>query len=328
VIICGYPEGRVIPTEVPWYLVPPRVAQPPEVEAAASTLPDERRRNAFLWTTAIVDHAIVRPDLQRLSARPNPDYPWMAAGFVPIPPGFSMPSWVKTGDGFFFGLCLLPPARQDASPEIIEPPLAVGSFKFPILRLPSQFARHQPPGGPPDPTGARTGTAACWAQPTPGGANPTALPGSGILTAAHVALKPSAVTPMTPPSPYAVVGYAIDAAVLYPEPLPASPTRLPVSPAPAVGSNVDVYPRAGGSTTATILLTFQPSRYVGFLCPHRMIIDVSFVAGDSGSLVRDQSSRDAVGLYIGEIVTPGGTARGACQIMQQVVTELALDLYI
>jgi hypothetical protein len=318
--------------EVPWNLVPPSGMQPtpsPQVEAAASTLPDEQLRNTFLWTTAIVDHAIERSDLQRLSARPNPDYPWMAAGFVPIPPGFPMPNWVPTRDDFFFGLCLLPPAAQDAYPEIIEPPLVVGSFKFPILRLPSQFERHQPPGGPPDPTGAKIGTGACWAQPTPGGANPTALPGSGILTAAHVPLAlPSAVTPMTPPTPYAVVGYAIDAAVLYPEPLPASRTRLPVSPAPAVGSNVDVYPRAGGWTTATILLTFQPSRYVGFLCPHRIIIDLSFVPGDSGSLVRDHSSSDAVGLYIGEIITPGGTARGACQIMQQVVTELALDLYI
>jgi hypothetical protein len=239
-----------------------------------------------------------------------------------------MPSGFPTKDGFCFGLCLFPSASGGAQPEIIDPPLVVGTFKFPILRLPSEFTRHQPPGGPPDPTGAKNGTGACWAEPTPGGGNPTVLPGAGILTAAHVALKPAPVTPMTPASPYAVVGYAIDAAVLYPEPLPDNATRLPVSAAAAVGSNVDVYPRAGGSATATILLTFQPSLYIGFLCPHRMIIDTSFVPGDSGSLVRDSSSNDAVGLYIGEIITPGGTARGACQIMQQVVTELALDLYI
>jgi hypothetical protein len=206
--------------------------------------------------------------------------------------------------------------------------LQLAGETIPVLRLPAEFHRHQPAGGPPDPFGARTGTAACWAEPTPGGPNPTKLPGSGILTAAHVAIAPSAVSPMTPSSPYAVVGYAIDAAVLYPQPKSATALPLAVRSAVAVGSHVDIYARAGGSAAATVLLTFQSSIYVGVLCPHRMIIDASFAPGDSGALVKDAGTGEAVGVYTGEIVPTGGTPRGVCQIMQQVVTELAIDLYL
>jgi hypothetical protein len=133
---------------------------------------------------------------------------------------------------------------------------------------------------------------------------------------------------MTPATPYAVVGHAIDAAVLHPESIPSGTPRLKVHSAAAVGGLVNVFPRAGGSSSATILQSFQPSSYVGVLCPHRMIIDTSFAAGDSGSLVKDGSTNDAVGLYTGEITPSGGTPHGVCQIMQQVVTEFAIDLYL
>ena len=322
-----------MPTSVPWALVPARNLLPTQASLAverAATLADDQRQVAFLWTTAIADEAISRPDIREQSARPIPDFFWMAAGFVPVPPRMEVPLGVKTQDGFFFGLCLFPSGTPAQPPEFL-PSLMIGSIKFPVLRLPSAYTRHVPAGGPPDPIGAHgavTGTTACWAQPIVNGPNPTGLPGTGILTAAHVAVTAAAITPMTPSSPYAVVGYAIDAAVLYPERLPPTAAPLAVNPAAAVGSDVDVFPAAGGSTTATILMTFQPTIYVGFLCPHRMIIDTSFVAGDSGSLVKDHTSHDATGLYIGEILPVGGTAMGACQIMQQVATELGIELYL
>jgi hypothetical protein len=319
-----------VPISVPWDLVPPNREIPspaPNLLTAADALEDRRHRDVFLWTTTIVDRALAQPDFKRLSARPSPEFFWMAAGFVPIPPGMHVPNSVQAQDNFFFGLCLLPPPFPEQSPEFLLP-LVVGVRKFPVLRLPAAFYRHHPHGGPPDPYGANTGTAACWAQPTAGGPNPTGLPGAGILTAAHVAIDAVPVAPMIPSSPYAVVGYAIDAAVLCPATLPNGTAVLNVSPAVAVGSNVDVYLRAGGSQSATILLTFQPSVYSGFLCPHRMIVDTSFNPGDSGALAKDQATQEAVGLYTGEIVPTGGPPRGTCQIMQQVVTELAIDLYL
>jgi hypothetical protein len=252
----------------------------------------------------------------------------MAAGFVPVPTDIDMLSVVQTKNGFFFGLCLLPASVPGQAPGFVRF-LTIGNWQCPVIQLPAHLSRHLPAtvGAPPDPYGVNTGTAACWAQPTPGASNPTGLPGVGILTAAHVAVDWTAFSPMTPGSPYGVVGYAIDAVVLYPESLPGHATQLKVRPAVAVGSNVEVFPQAGGSMAATILLTFQPSAYIGFLCPHRMIIDTSFSAGDSGSLVKDQTTNHAVGLYLGEIIT-NGVRGGACQIMQQVTTEFAIDLYL
>jgi len=155
----------------------------------------------------------------------------MAAGFVPVPTEIVVEG-VPTQNGFFFGLCLLPTSAADQAVGFVEP-LTVGNWRFPVLRLPAEFIRHLPAsaGAPPDPYGANTGTAACWARPTPGGSNPTGLPGDGILTAAHVAVDSTAVSPMTPASPYGVVGYAIDAVVLHPETVPGHAKPLNVSPA-------------------------------------------------------------------------------------------------
>ena len=240
-----------------------------------------------------------------------------------------MPVNVKTQDGFFFGLCLLPPKGPGEVPELLAP-LPVGGLSFPVLRLPTEFTRHQPPGGPPDPSGAKTGTAACWAEPTPNGPNPTLLPGAGVLTAAHVVFDVTAYAPMAPgtPPPYAVVGYAIDAAALYPEPLPQNPTPLNVCPTVVVGTNVDVYPRAGDSTAADY------SHGLPALCICWGSVPSSnddrhiFFTRRQWFVGKGPASKDAIGLYIGKTTPPGGTAQGVCQIMQQVVKQLAIDLYL
>jgi hypothetical protein len=178
-----------------------------------------------------VDVAVTQPNLRQLIARPLPDYFLMAAGFVPVPEDIEKPIWVETQDGFFFGLCLFSEILpgESGSGEFVEP-LMVGSTPFPVLRLPAEYTRQLPAGGPPDPHGANTGTAACWAQPTPGGSNPTGLPGVGILTAAHVAVEWTPVSPMTPSAPYGVEGYAIDAVVLHSTTLPRSAKLLNVIP--------------------------------------------------------------------------------------------------
>ncbi|MGH7118846.1 MAG: hypothetical protein ACREFP_07640 [Acetobacteraceae bacterium] len=318
-----------MPVNVPWALVPEQSPSVPgAIQETASVLSDALQRRAFLWTTALVDHALARPDLRRAALRHRPETSfWMAAGFVAVPRGMGVPRDVARQDGFFFGLCVFPAAVPGRSPEFLES-LQVGERRFPILSLPAYFLRHCPIGGPPDPRGARSGAAACWAEPTPGGVNPTNLQGSGILTAAHVAIDAMAVAPMAPPTPHGVVGYAIDAAVLYPAPRPPEANPLRVRAAAAVGAQVNVYPQAGGARAATILLAFQPSAFVGVLCPHRLIIDLPFAPGDSGALVKDRATSEALGIYIGAIAAQGGPNRGACQIMQQVVTELAIDLYL
>jgi len=317
--------------EIPWPLVPPL----PDTALVAriqgrdlGAFESGQARSAYIWTTLIAETAVLQDALWGMAARKHPDYPWMAAGFVPIPEGLTVPDAIERRNDFFFGLCLFPPLQTGDEPQFV-PPLVVAGRPIPVLSVPAEFSPHAPPGGPPDPHGAAMGTAACWAEAKPGGSNPTNLQGTGILTAAHVAVEATARPGMTPSTAHAVTGFAIDAAVMSPSPRPTSASQLAVCPAVAVGTNVDVFPRAGGSPTATILMTFQPSNYIGKLCPHRMVIDTSFLRGDSGSLARDASPpHDAVGLYIGAIRPKGSPARGACQLLEQVVAELDIDLYL
>lgn len=313
-----------MPVEVPWELVPDTdPSSTPQALDRASSIEDMRARRAFLWTTALVDEASQHADLWRAGHRPPQDLPWMAAGFVPLPTNLTAPVGTKSERGFVFGLCLIPSLSGGSQAPSFVRFLAVSGIKFPVFRLPGSLNRHLPT----HPTGPRSGTAACWATPTPGGKNPTGLPGSGVLTAAHVAVASAPVSGMIPATPYGVIGYAIDAIVMYPDAYPAHASRLRVRRAATVGTNVDVHLKSG-TRSATILLTFQPSAYVGFPCPHRMIIDQSFVPGDSGALVTDPGSTDAMGLYIGVVTAASGSIRGVCQLMEQVTTELALDLYL
>ncbi|WP_158639216.1 hypothetical protein [Elioraea rosea] len=315
-----------MPTEIPWSLVPDRVpAVSEQVMRRAAAMGDERLARAFLWTTAASDAAIARPDLWRAAARPLPDYPFMAAGFARLPKGMVTPIWIGASEGFVFGLCLFPDGQPGESPGLLEP-LTVDGAVLPVLRLPARVERHQR-AGPTHPSGARIGTAACWAQAVSGGPNPTGMQGSGVLTAAHVAIEATPVTPMTPPSPHAVVGYALDAAVLCPEAIPPHASLLNVLPA-AVGVDVDVHLK-GARARATVLLAFQPSTHVGFTVPHRLVIDQAYASGDSGALATRAGTRDAVGLYVGTVrPVSGGLAQGVCQAMEQVTAELAIELHL
>jgi hypothetical protein len=151
--------------------------------------------------------------------------------------------------------------------------------------------------------------------------------GDGILTAGHVAMTISAVAGMTPGNVYSVAGFAIDAAVMGPAPAPATARPLAIGPS-VVGALVDVHTLGGGSTPATVLLDFQPTTYFGKNCPHRAIIDRGFARGDSGSLARDSGGGDGIGIYIGDVHPPGGSTRGACQLLEQATKEFDIDLFL
>lgn len=137
----------------------------------------------------------------------------------------------------------------------------------------------------------------------------------------------SAVAGMTQGSVYSVAGFAIDAAVMGPDPAPAATPLLAVGPS-VVGASVDVYTQAGGFAPATVLLDFQPSGYFGKNCPHRAIIDRRFAPGDSGSLARDSLAGEGIGIYIGNVHPAGGPTQGACQLLEQVTTEFDIDLFL
>jgi hypothetical protein len=251
----------------------------------------------------------------------------MGAGFVPVPKELETP--FPKADGFLFGFCVFAYPGNGSQLSFL-PEIRVGEAKFPLVVLPAEYTPSMPPGGPADPTdrsGAAQGTAACWARPKPGGSNPMHFSGDGILTAGHVAMTISALAGMTPKNAYSVAGFAIDAAVMGPDPVPASAKPLAIGPS-VVGGSVDVHTLGGSFTPATVLLDFQPSTYFGKNCPHRAIIDRAFASGDSGSLARDSGGGDGIGIYIGNVHPPGGSTYGACQLLEQVTMEFDIDVFL
>jgi hypothetical protein len=311
--------------DVPWNLVPASLPESTDdARRKAETIPNELHRRTFLWTTAIVDEALKDARLTTAAARRFPDFSWISAGFIPVQTNEAAP-YTTIEDGYVFGLCLLP--SEPAASAATFGPLLVSGLPFSVIVKRSELERHQR-ATLTHPSGVNTGTAACWARPSSNVASPINLTGDGILTAAHVAVNYVAATPMNPPNVYGAIGFSIDAAVLAPDSVPSSASQLNIQSAIVVGTNVDIHLKSG-LQSATILLTSQPSPYFGVLMPHRMAIDQNFSAGDSGALVTNSGGQDAAGIYIGAAhPTPPGTIRGACQIMEQVTRELAIDLYL
>jgi hypothetical protein len=118
----------------------------------------------------------------------------------------------------------------------------------------------------------------------------------------------------------------IDAAVLdgRTAPIPATAKQIPLYPAVAPGTNVTV---CGAHTqfSADVLRVMDDPSYFGNMVAHRAVLDQYGVHGDSGALVREATSQDAVGLYIGKI--PGPPAEGLVQLMRQVTKYFDVDLF-
>jgi hypothetical protein len=322
-----------MPTLVPWKIVAelgePPIAGLPPAPLARNIETVERAvwQRAYSWTRLIGEAALKRDDVWQAARRPIPETPLMGAGFVRVPE--ELETTFATVDGYLFGFCVFATPAQRARPSFL-PPLHLEGARFPVLVLPAEYTPHVPPGGPPDPTdrsGTAQGAAACWARPQAGGPNPMGLSGDGILTAGHVAMTVSAIAGMTPGRVYSVAGFAIDAAVMGPALAPAAAVPLAIGPS-VVGASVHVYTQGGSFAPATVLLDFQPSGYFGKNCPHRAIIDRGFAPGDSGSLARDSSSGDGIGIYLGDVHPAGVPTQGACQLLEQVTTEFGIDLFL
>jgi hypothetical protein len=317
-----------MPTDLPWGLVPQNdpTTVPRQILESANALPEPRRR-AFLWTVAISDALLSQSEYVADALRLPPDGFMMAAGFVPTPTDLAAP---KNPGDFFFGACLYPDPSLSTERKFATALVASGQ-SFQVLIAPSYFVRHKSKSSPPHPcvppAPIPRGTAACWARPKPGVRSPINLHGDGVLTAAHVGVSlPGAVTGLAPPNPHAVIGYAIDAVVLAPEPIPDDAAQLPIMV--AAPGNVFVYLRSAVQP-ATVLQVFAPSSCVGLLMPHRMVTDTAFAPGDSGALVVDQMNQHATGLYIGETRDVTTNAKvGVCQIMSQVVDQFGLNLFL
>ncbi len=104
----------------------------------------------------------------------------------------------------------------------------------------------------------------------------------------------------------------------------AGASPMPIYPAIAPGITVHV---AGSHTTftATVLRVMDDPKYFGNASAHRAFLDGYGVSGDSGALVTEQTTGDAVGVYIARI--PGPPDEGMVQLMRQVTKYFEIELY-
>jgi hypothetical protein len=275
---------------------------------------------AYLWASALLNAGFQ-------SAVPVPPrFAHAAAGFValnaPLPVGLSAPA---TGAGF--GIHVL--AGGSDGGQTIEI-LHMAGRSFPVVITFGQIDLH---GCPPNPAGA---SSTCWVRNL-GSYRPWK---DGILTCRHavrtlsrgstVALIPSLHHSHPLSSTLADIDECtIDAAVLeiQPSDWPTGLTKLSVSSPSAPGQTVQFQDSTGKKQSGHILRVFNYSTYIGNLFGQRVITDCHGVAGDSGSLLTDTATSEAVGIYMGTIPDGGGGKDGIFQDLAQVESFFQLEIH-
>lgn len=121
----------------------------------------------------------------------------------------------------------------------------------------------------------------------------------------------------------------IDAAVLevLPSDWPSGLGRLSVARPAAPGQSVKFEDQTGATQSGTILRVFNYSTYIGNLFGQRVIADCHGVVGDSGSLLVDSTTKEAVGIYMGTIPDGAGGQDGMYQDLAQVESYFQLEFY-
>ena len=225
------------------------------------------------------------------------------------------------GTGYFFGAVLfdhrgggdgIGPKSRDIG-QIDD-----ASRGIPAARLAAADIAHAP-----HPAGA---TATCWA----------AKKGDGgcvdyIVTAKH------AVTGLGRGQRIAMAGggfgtlndfcdSSVDAALVEPASGSTNAVALPMDIDPAVGLSVSFIGSLSAQRSGRITKTWIHPTDSDPYDPQRVLFDVTGVAGDSGALVRLDSTAEAVGIYTG-IKTAGSTQIGMSQAMWQATDLLDIELY-
>ncbi|WP_422359998.1 hypothetical protein [Reichenbachiella sp.] len=259
----------------------------------------------------------------------------LSAGFIP---NYYKRSDVRRGNrnldfeeynDYAFGVIIGVDAR------LIDPDWPYGEFGgngiFPFIIEPRDISYEVPPNI----TGPSMAVSSCYVKPKPGKSfyyHPTWS--SGILTVRH-AFKPSY-------SPGTIVSLAggnnvqvaeidkysstIDAAILDCGTLPSGISTIPVVAGLAPGDSVNVR-TSSSSFSANVLRIFEhPSSYSS-LFGHRVFIDTTGVAGDSGSFVTrtNNSQKEAVGIYMGRTGT--SPDEGIIQSMRQITNAFEIEIF-
>lgn len=347
-----------------WTVVPPNDPPEVEAwvaNAISESMLQEPHRRAFLWANWLLRKA-ASDQLSTVNSAVKGAFTGdsliadITAGFIPVAPQTKRDAYLSrmtryerrtnfldaSGVFWTFGLVVgvrpVPPDQKGAEPlaQLAAPTQVHDLDGFPVMceqRLDSEIeAKATAFHAPVHPSGAATST--CYVRPASGKRYYGRQWSEGILIARHVLghlTYPGAQVLMQSGATLQVVDIdsnatTIDAAILDTGRggIPSGTNPVAVHPAIAPGIDVNV---AGAQTqfSATVLRVMDDPKYFGNMIAHRAVLDYYGILGDSGALVTEQLTGQAVGLYVG--LLPGVPAEGLVQLMRQVTTYFQTELY-
>lgn len=194
-------------------------------------------------------------------------------------------------------------------------------YHFPLIYLPVRRIEHAPPN-------VDGATSACWARSNKFLANGD----EGVLTAKHAVRGLARGDPvdLDDGDTGTLTDYSdgnVDAALVATDSFPTRTTARDIVDEPINGDDAYFDGAETGSTiTGQIMSTWyfpdNPDPYN----PMRIFLDEHGKEGDSGALVCDKTSGDALALYVGEI-SANGQDMGMCQYLRQAVDLLDIEIF-
>lgn len=314
---------------------------------------NERENRAHAWAmhllSGLSNQAIstaIMGVIANAQARATPEIRDISAGFIPyyknrenfpqshraariqFPERSVDTGGIDYSFGVVIGISIIETVQHREPEEVFygSPSEKVNIGGFPVV---VEF-RQMFDSSPPHLSGAAS---ACYAQPRCSKRFFGPIWSNGIVIARHV-LAPlgysnGIAVPLASGTSLSVVDIdpnatTIDAAILDCGSIPAHATLLPLAPAVAPGSHVEVRTPSRTFPAQVLRINDHPS-YYGNMVAHRVFVDTIGTSGDSGSLVLRTGPKDAAGLYMGS--TGGSPPEGLVQSMRQVVQFFDIDLY-
>ncbi len=274
---------------------------------------------SYLWASALLNAGF------QSGVQVPPRFAHASAGFVPL--NVLLPTGLPSSNGVGFGVHVL--AGGSEGGQTIDV-LRVAGRSFPVVITYGQIELH---GCPPN---LQNASSTCWVRNL-GAYQPWK---QGILTCRHavrtlsrgsnVVLVPSVDHGHPASSSLADIDECtIDAAVLeiQPSDWPVGLKRLSIARPTAPGQTVKFKDRNGIPQNGHVLRVFNYNTYIGNLFGQRVIADCHGVGGDSGSLLVDTKTNEAVGIYMGTIPDGGGSSDGIFQDLAQVESYFQLEFH-
>jgi hypothetical protein len=276
-------------------------------------LPHEQQLTLY-WAMRLMDRAAEERIPQSVSG-----FRYLRSGFIDDSDGMGGSA---ASPGFGVTVIAAPSTHEDTQSQRWLSPLIVDGHQFPVQVQRPIETLDSPLVGPAD------GSAGCWAYSRVSHARR----GPGLLTAKHVV--ESAIggrVPLSDGTFAEVLDTApdgIDAALVSTCEI-LGQRKIQVQQLVAPWADVEFVGAVSGINRTKIKqITDTRGIFGSSYLPCRVFLAKPGRRGDSGALVRDAATHDAVGIYMGGLRDPAGTSEGIAQHMYQVQLIMDLELWV